>query len=67
MSGKLKMVLQCLAAAMALVYLARAGHHADWISALRWLMVASIWAAVALTVYSGVVYVRAAVRLLSQP
>ncbi len=66
MSGKLKMVLQCLAAALALFYLALAGHQAAWMVGLRWLLVASIWAAVVLTVYSGLVYVRAAVRLLKQ-
>jgi CDP-diacylglycerol--glycerol-3-phosphate 3-phosphatidyltransferase len=67
MSGKLKMGFQCAAAVLALVYLALAGHQAAWIVGLRWLLVASIWAAVVLTVYSGLVYVRAAVRLLKQP
>ncbi len=60
-SGKLKMVLQCVAAGACLVWLFPA--HAPWI---WWSLVISLWSAVALTVYSGVVYVFAAVRLLRQ-
>jgi CDP-diacylglycerol--glycerol-3-phosphate 3-phosphatidyltransferase len=60
MSGKLKMVLQCIAASVCLFSL---HHQADWVS---WLLVASVWSAVALTVYSGIVYVLVAVRLLRQ-
>jgi CDP-diacylglycerol---glycerol-3-phosphate 3-phosphatidyltransferase len=67
MSGKLKMVLQCVAAGVCLFYLSydapQAKNAADW---CWWLMVASIWSALILTVYSGVVYVRAAVRLLRE-
>jgi len=66
-SGKLKMVLQCAAAALALFYLSATAYGVDW---ARWLwlpLVASIWAAVILTIYSGLVYVRAAVRLLRKP
>jgi CDP-diacylglycerol--glycerol-3-phosphate 3-phosphatidyltransferase len=65
MSGKLKMVFQCFAAAVCLFYLSydppQAIHAADW---CWWLMVLSIWSALMLTIYSGVVYIRAAVRLL---
>jgi CDP-diacylglycerol--glycerol-3-phosphate 3-phosphatidyltransferase len=65
MSGKLKMVLQCIAASACLFYLSyqppQAKHAADW---CWWVMVLSVWSAVALTVYSGVVYVFVAVRLL---
>jgi phosphatidylglycerophosphate synthase len=65
MSGKLKMVFQCFAAGVCLFYLSydvpQTKHAADW---CWWLMVLSIWSALGLTVYSGVVYVRAAVRLL---
>lgn len=64
MSGKLKMVLQCLAAGTSLFALSgmAAGPAAppDW---LKYLLHASIWAAVALTVYSGVEYVRRAISL----
>jgi len=64
MSGKLKMVLQCVAVAVALAYLSARAYGAGW-SEWLWLpMVASIWGTVALTVYSGLVYVRAATRLL---
>jgi len=67
MSGKLKMVFQCAAAALALFYLSVSAYGADW-SGWLWLpLVASIWAAVILTIYSGLVYVRAAVRLLRKP
>lgn len=58
MAGKLKMVLQCAAAALSLAYLA---WPADWL--VTPLLVA-LWAAVLLTLYSGATYVRAAVRLL---
>jgi len=65
MSGKLKMVLQCIAAATCLFYLSydkpQAQHAADW---CWWLLVVSVWSSVVLTVYSGVGYIFAAVRLL---
>lgn len=67
MSGKLKMVLQCVAAGVCLFYLSyeepQNKHAADW---CWWLMVLSIWSAVILTVYSGLIYIRAAVRLLRE-
>ncbi len=67
MSGKLKMVLQCVAAGTCLFYLsydANLSQHAPaW---CWWLLVISIWSAVALTVYSGIVYIRVAVRLLQR-
>jgi CDP-diacylglycerol---glycerol-3-phosphate 3-phosphatidyltransferase len=67
MSGKLKMVLQCVAAGVCLFYLSydvpQTKNAATWC----WLLlVGSIWSALILTVYSGVVYVRAAVRLLRE-
>ncbi len=66
MSGKLKMVLQCLAAGTCLFYLSY--HHPlseapVW---CWWLLVGSVWSAVAMTIYSGVIYVDAALRLLRQ-
>ena len=62
MSGKWKMVLQCVAAGTCLFYLSpQATNVADW---CWWLMVGSIWSALLLTVYSGIVYIRAATRLL---
>ncbi len=63
-SGKLKMVLQCAAVIVCLIYLS----HDDAATAAPawclWLMAATVWSAVLLTVYSGGVYVRAAARLL---
>jgi CDP-diacylglycerol---glycerol-3-phosphate 3-phosphatidyltransferase len=67
MSGKLKMVLQCVAAGVCLFYLSYETSQervaAAW---CWWLMVLSVWSAVILTVYSGLVYIRAAVRLLRE-
>lgn len=62
MSGKLKMVFQCVAAAWSLYRLSYGEvSPPDWVT---WGLKASVWTAVALTVYSGVTYVIAAVRLL---
>jgi CDP-diacylglycerol--glycerol-3-phosphate 3-phosphatidyltransferase len=63
MSGKLKMVFQCIAASAALVYLAFTEGAPGWI---LWTMIASIWTAVLLTIYSGMVYVVAAVKMLQR-
>ncbi len=66
-SGKLKMVLQCVAAGTALFWLwygemiGPSGTHPLW---MQLLLVASIWAAVLLTAYSGIIYVWVAFRLL---
>lgn len=65
MSGKLKMVLQCLAAGASLFYLSKlaapeGGNSPDWV---WYVLVASVWGALLLTVYSGVEYVRRAVQL----
>jgi CDP-diacylglycerol--glycerol-3-phosphate 3-phosphatidyltransferase len=65
MSGKLKMVLQCVAAGTCLFYLSYKSPQVPpaW---CWWLLVASIWSALALTVYSGTVYIRAAAQLLRE-
>jgi CDP-diacylglycerol--glycerol-3-phosphate 3-phosphatidyltransferase len=65
MSGKLKMVLQCVAAGVCLFYLHYKSPDVppEWV---WWLLVISVWSAVALTVYSGIVYVLIAVRLLRE-
>ncbi|REJ93883.1 MAG: CDP-diacylglycerol--glycerol-3-phosphate 3-phosphatidyltransferase [Planctomycetota bacterium] len=64
MSGKLKMVVQCVAATASLWSLAAApksSWHPGWLGdATFWL----IWAAVAITIYSGLEYVIAAARLI---
>ncbi|HEY2838659.1 MAG TPA: CDP-diacylglycerol--glycerol-3-phosphate 3-phosphatidyltransferase [Pirellulales bacterium] len=63
MSGKLKMGLQCAAAMAALVFLSyEPGEAQTW---LVYTLHGTIWAAVLLTVYSGVAYVRTAIGLLS--
>ena len=71
LSGKLKMVLQCVAAGSALVYLhclqpvgqAAPSTAPQWV---YWFTVVSIWSAVILTVYSGAIYVWIAYKLLKQ-
>ena len=68
MSGKLKMVVQCIAAGSSLFLLsyanpANAPAPPDAPPALVWFVFAAVWAAVLLTIYSGVVYVRAAIAL----
>ena len=64
MSGKLKMVLQCVAAGTSLFALsemvAPATQPPAW---LDYLLIASVWSALALTVYSGIEYVRRAIGL----
>ena len=67
MSGKLKFVLQCAAAAASLYVLHLHGadiESPDW---LLWTLLVSVWSAVALTVYSGVIYIVAAIRLIRNP
>ena len=64
MPGKLKMVFQCAAAVGGLLLAAMATH-----STPSWLVtttVVLIWAAVLSTVYSGVIYVFAAIRMASE-
>lgn len=62
MSGKLKMLFQCIAAGVSLFYLSwDRGAAPEWAGPLLLVMV---WTAVALTVYSGVAYVRTAIGLL---
>jgi CDP-diacylglycerol---glycerol-3-phosphate 3-phosphatidyltransferase len=71
MSGKLKMVLQSVAAASSLVFLDCRGKSLPggfqsvpaWI---YWTTIISIWAAMALTVYSGAAYVWIAYKLLRE-
>ena len=62
MSGKLKMVLQCLAVLVSLYALY---HGAPYPPALEWALPVTVWAAVLITVYSGAAYVHRAVVLLA--
>ena len=79
LSGKLKMVFQCVAAGVCLFYLdypaqaassgVAAGANLGPPQAPAWvwyLMVVSIWSTLAITVYSGLTYIFVAVRLLRQ-
>ncbi|HQU44409.1 MAG TPA: CDP-diacylglycerol--glycerol-3-phosphate 3-phosphatidyltransferase, partial [Pirellulales bacterium] len=60
MSGKLKMVVQCIAAGTSLFALSYGDVSLpEW---LAYLLPITIWSALALTVYSGVEYVRRAVQ-----
>ncbi len=63
MSGKLKMVLQCVAIGTSLFYLSYLPDTPPTV--IEWLLVGSIWSAVALTIYSGAAYVRTAINLLN--
>ncbi len=65
LSGKLKMVLQCLAAGTGLYYLSTLSNGATGAPAwLHWMLLISIWSAVVVTIYSGVGYIVTAIRLL---
>jgi CDP-diacylglycerol--glycerol-3-phosphate 3-phosphatidyltransferase len=61
MSGKLKMLLQCIAAALSLFALYYGSPRPD---VLHWALVGSVWAAVLLTIYSGIAYIQRAYALL---
>ncbi len=62
MAGKLKMLLQCIAAVAVLYALSfQEGERPDW---LRWTVAVSVWAAVLLTLYSGLIYIQRAIQLL---
>ncbi len=68
-SGKFKFILQCIAAGTSLFWLsydlkvAPLEMHVEprWV---QWTVVISVWSMIAMTVYSGYAYVRAAVRLV---
>jgi CDP-diacylglycerol--glycerol-3-phosphate 3-phosphatidyltransferase len=64
MSGKLKMVLQCIAAGTALFYLSYTDLPVAQPLWVWWILILSTWGAVILTLYSGLIYIAAAVRLL---
>ncbi len=61
MSGKLKMVFQCLAVIVSLVVLGMAGNEPVW---LRWLLLAAVWLAVVSTIYSGAGYAWQAAKIM---
>ena len=53
-----------MAIVLSLLYLSFTDRGAGWPIWLWWPLVVSIWAAVLLTVHSGLIYVYGAVRLL---
>ena len=61
-SGKYKMVLQCVAVGTSLFYLSYSEPSVQAPAWCLWLMLLSIWSAVVMTVYSGLVYIVAAIR-----
>lgn len=64
MSGKLKMLAQCVAAGAALFYLTYPPSTAPgWVAIT---VTVSVWATVVLTVYSGLAYVRKAILLVRE-
>ncbi|MEX2111841.1 MAG: CDP-diacylglycerol--glycerol-3-phosphate 3-phosphatidyltransferase [Pirellulales bacterium] len=62
MSGKVKMLVQCIAALVSLYALY---HAAPYPPFLEWSLIISVWAAVVMTVYSGAAYVLRAYALLT--
>lgn len=64
MSGKLKMVVQCTAVSVSILRLSYVGAEAEPAVWLVPSLQVLVWAAVVITVYSGVAYIFAAVRLM---
>jgi phosphatidylglycerophosphate synthase len=70
MSGKLKMLVQCFAAGLSLFYLYLIHQDppasgTDLGQMVAYAVMITAWTAIVLTIYSGLTYVRAAVRLMS--
>jgi CDP-diacylglycerol--glycerol-3-phosphate 3-phosphatidyltransferase len=70
-AGKWKMAIQCLAVALCLYrlsYLDGSAEVAEFAGEppreLTWLLIAALWATVLITIYSGIGYIFAAIRLL---
>jgi len=73
MSGKLKMVIQCIAAGTCLFWMHypeishwtyHPGLHLRGPEWCWWILVISVWSSVVLTIYSGLIYIRIAAQLL---
>jgi CDP-diacylglycerol--glycerol-3-phosphate 3-phosphatidyltransferase len=76
-SGKLKFILQCAAVGASLFWLSYNPSHAPLAASagetataatgplwVQWFTVVAIWAMIAMTIYSGYAYVRAAILLI---
>ena len=68
MSGKLKMVLQCIAAGASIFYLWREGPGPDLLPVADWIAWTTVisWAAVVATAYSGLAYIWVAYKLVRE-
>lgn len=66
MAGKIKFVLQCVAATICLYLMAKKAGGETISETGIWVMAASIWLALLSTVYSGAGYVIAAAKFISQ-
>jgi CDP-diacylglycerol--glycerol-3-phosphate 3-phosphatidyltransferase len=68
MSGKLKMVVQCAAVSASLLFLEFLQHEPspDVVSKLAFALDVLLWSSVAITLYSGYVYIVRAVKLFRQ-
>ncbi|MFI4877012.1 MAG: CDP-diacylglycerol--glycerol-3-phosphate 3-phosphatidyltransferase [Blastopirellula sp. JB062] len=66
MPGKIKMVLQCVAAVASMVVLAYVQQSAEgpYAATLQRIALVSAWLAVASTIHSGVIYIFAAARMI---
>lgn len=65
MSGKLKMVFQCVAVCACMVGLALKAEPTDPIPDwLHWTIIVTVWVSVVSTIYSGLLYVKAAAGYL---
>jgi CDP-diacylglycerol--glycerol-3-phosphate 3-phosphatidyltransferase len=69
-AGKWKMLFQCIAAGMSLAYLeyhtAIAEHNAQWADWASTSLIVAVWVAIASTIYSGMGYIGAAIKLVRQ-
>jgi len=66
-AGKWKMVFQCLAAVLSLYKLGWYGDAAEVPKLLQYSLLASVWLAIATTIYSGWEYVRLALTMVRTP
>lgn len=69
MAGKLKMWFQCFAVGSCLVALAlkKSDPEMPLPTWLWWFMITSVWASIASTVHSGILYIFGAAEFISQP
>jgi CDP-diacylglycerol--glycerol-3-phosphate 3-phosphatidyltransferase len=65
-SGKIKMVLQCIAAGACIFYLTYEGNPHNAPAWVRLTLIGFVWAAVISTIYSGAIYIVAAIKQLQE-